>query len=142
MQSPGHPLAAVLCFQQIGLRVHPPLRPLGREARGAGAAHYCSKPRPLLCPPLSRQIAKWLGAPVLLVLDCWAMARSAAAVVKGFAEFDPDLNLAGASAEGGAPGGSWGRARAVTQGRRAWRGSSECTFWRGARCMLAAPTRA
>lgn len=30
------------------------------------------------------QMAKWLGAPVLLVLDCWALARSAAAVVKGF----------------------------------------------------------
>lgn len=42
-----------------------------------------------------RQIAKWLGAPVALVLDCWAMARSAAAVVKGFSEFDPDLDLGG-----------------------------------------------
>ncbi|KAI8465089.1 MAG: hypothetical protein J3K34DRAFT_461586 [Monoraphidium minutum] len=41
------------------------------------------------------QVAKWLGAPVVLVLDCWAMARSAAAVVKGFCEFDPDLNVAG-----------------------------------------------
>lgn len=30
------------------------------------------------------QMAKWLGAPVLLVLDCWALARSAAAMVKGF----------------------------------------------------------
>lgn len=30
------------------------------------------------------QIAKWLGAPVVLVLDCWAIARSAAAVVKGY----------------------------------------------------------
>lgn len=29
------------------------------------------------------QLAKWLGAPVLLVLDCSALARSAAAVVKG-----------------------------------------------------------
>jgi cobyrinic acid a,c-diamide synthase len=35
------------------------------------------------------QIAKWLGAPVVLVVDCWAMARSAAALVKGYAEFDP-----------------------------------------------------
>jgi cobyrinic acid a,c-diamide synthase len=38
---------------------------------------------------LCLQIAKWLGAPVVLVLDCWAMARSVAAVVKGMAEFDP-----------------------------------------------------
>ncbi len=30
------------------------------------------------------QMAKWLGAPVLLVLDCWALARSAAAMVKGY----------------------------------------------------------
>lgn len=29
------------------------------------------------------QLAKWLGVPVLLVLDCSAIARSAAAVVKG-----------------------------------------------------------
>lgn len=41
------------------------------------------------------QIAKWLGAPVALVVDCRAMARSAAALVQGYAGFDPDLNLAG-----------------------------------------------
>lgn len=39
------------------------------------------------------QIAKWLGAPVVLVIDCWAMARSAAALVKGYAEFDPGAPL-------------------------------------------------
>jgi cobyrinic acid a,c-diamide synthase len=39
------------------------------------------------------QIAKWLGAPVVLVVDCWAMARSAAAVIKGYAEFDPGAHL-------------------------------------------------
>ncbi len=41
------------------------------------------------------QVAKWLGAPVLLVLDAWAQARSAAAVVLGFERFDPALNVAG-----------------------------------------------
>ena len=41
------------------------------------------------------QMAKWLGLPVLLVIDARSMARSAAAVVKGFSEFDPDLELAG-----------------------------------------------
>jgi len=41
------------------------------------------------------EIAKWLGAPVVLVLDAGAMARSAAAVVLGFERFDPDLELAG-----------------------------------------------
>jgi cobyrinic acid a,c-diamide synthase len=41
------------------------------------------------------QIAKWLGAPVLLIVDARSMARSAAALVKGFEQFDPDLNFAG-----------------------------------------------
>src|SRR5918998_4634887 len=41
------------------------------------------------------QIAKLLRAPVLLVLDASAMARSAAAVVHGYATFDPEVNLAG-----------------------------------------------
>ncbi|MCX5891813.1 MAG: AAA family ATPase, partial [Deltaproteobacteria bacterium] len=36
------------------------------------------------------QMAKWLGLPVLLVVDARAMARSAAALVHGFASFDPD----------------------------------------------------
>jgi cobyrinic acid a,c-diamide synthase len=43
----------------------------------------------------SAQIAKWLGLPVLLVVDASAQARSFAAVVKGFAQFDPQLQLAG-----------------------------------------------
>ncbi|MEM6673503.1 MAG: cobyrinate a,c-diamide synthase [Planctomycetota bacterium] len=41
------------------------------------------------------QIAKWVDAPVVLVLDCFAMARSAGATVLGFAKFDPDLAFAG-----------------------------------------------
>ena len=41
------------------------------------------------------EMAKWLGAPVLLVVDASAMARSAAALVSGFEAFDPALNLAG-----------------------------------------------
>ncbi len=41
------------------------------------------------------QVAKWLGAPVILVVDARAMARSAGAVVLGFERFDPELNLAG-----------------------------------------------
>jgi cobyrinic acid a,c-diamide synthase len=40
-------------------------------------------------------LARLLGAPVLLVLDVKAMARSAAAIVKGFAEFDPHIKIAG-----------------------------------------------
>lgn len=43
----------------------------------------------------SAQIAKLLGAPVLLVQDVSHAARSAAAVSLGFQQFDPDLRLAG-----------------------------------------------
>ncbi len=41
------------------------------------------------------QMAKWLGLPVLLVMDARSLARSAAALVHGFATFDPALALAG-----------------------------------------------
>ena len=41
------------------------------------------------------EMAKCLGAPVLLVVDASAMARSAAALVHGFETFDADLQLAG-----------------------------------------------
>jgi cobyrinic acid a,c-diamide synthase len=40
-------------------------------------------------------VAKLLQAPVLLVVDGSAMARSAAAIVHGFATFDPELRVAG-----------------------------------------------
>jgi cobyrinic acid a,c-diamide synthase len=40
------------------------------------------------------QVAKWLGAPVVLVVDASAAARSVAAVVLGFEAFDADLNVA------------------------------------------------
>ncbi len=41
------------------------------------------------------EIAKWLGAPVLLVIDAKGMARSVAAVARGFAEFDPQVQIGG-----------------------------------------------
>ena len=40
------------------------------------------------------QVAKWLAAPVVLVIDAGAQARSAAAVTLGFECFDPALNIA------------------------------------------------
>jgi len=43
----------------------------------------------------SAQLAKWLGLPVLLVVDARSQARSFAALVKGFCAFDPQLNVAG-----------------------------------------------
>ncbi len=41
------------------------------------------------------QMAKWLDLPVLLVVNAKSMARSAAALVQGFANFDTDLSFAG-----------------------------------------------
>ncbi len=41
------------------------------------------------------EIAVWLDAPVLLVVNAHGVARSLAALVKGFAEFDPALTIAG-----------------------------------------------
>ncbi|MBU2602993.1 MAG: cobyrinate a,c-diamide synthase [Actinobacteria bacterium] len=41
------------------------------------------------------EMAKLLGLPVVLVIDCSHTARSAAAVVHGFRTFDPDLLIAG-----------------------------------------------
>ena len=41
------------------------------------------------------QMAKWLGIPVILLVDAASMARSAAAMVLGFERFDTRLNFAG-----------------------------------------------
>ena len=43
----------------------------------------------------SAEIAKMIGAPVLLVLDVGKMARSAGALATGYLQFDPQLNIAG-----------------------------------------------
>jgi cobyrinic acid a,c-diamide synthase len=41
------------------------------------------------------EIAKWLRAPVLLVVDASGMARSIAATANGYAHFDREVNVAG-----------------------------------------------
>src|SRR5262249_5288509 len=41
------------------------------------------------------EMAKWLGLPVILVVDASAMARSVAALVQGFRTPDQNLNVAG-----------------------------------------------
>ncbi len=43
----------------------------------------------------SAEIAKWLRAPVALVVDASGMARSVAAMAAGYAHFDPELRVAG-----------------------------------------------
>lgn len=41
------------------------------------------------------EMAKWLGLPVILVIDASAMARSVAALIHGFCSFDSNLNVVG-----------------------------------------------
>ncbi|MEM9809084.1 MAG: cobyrinate a,c-diamide synthase [Cyanobacteria bacterium P01_D01_bin.56] len=41
------------------------------------------------------EMAKWLRAQVLLVINARSLARSAAALIAGYSNFDPDLNVAG-----------------------------------------------
>jgi cobyrinic acid a,c-diamide synthase len=41
------------------------------------------------------ELAKWLAAPVVAVVDAAGMGRTAAALARGLADFDPDLRLAG-----------------------------------------------
>jgi cobyrinic acid a,c-diamide synthase len=55
------------------------------------------------------EIAKWLGAPVVLVVDASAQARSVAAVVLGFERFDPALRVVATIANrvGGAAHARW-----------------------------------
>jgi len=43
----------------------------------------------------SAEMAKWLGIPAILVVDARSMARSAAALIHGFRNFDPELDLCG-----------------------------------------------
>ncbi|HXR24972.1 MAG TPA: cobyrinate a,c-diamide synthase [Candidatus Binataceae bacterium] len=41
------------------------------------------------------EVAKWLDAPVFLVVDCAGIARTIGAIALGFARFDPAVRLAG-----------------------------------------------
>src|SRR6266545_7264586 len=41
------------------------------------------------------EMAKWLGLPVILIVDASAMARSVAALIHGFQSFDPGLKFIG-----------------------------------------------
>src|SRR5438093_4038709 len=40
------------------------------------------------------EMAKWLGLPVIVVLDAYAVARSAAAILHGLRSFDPEVEIA------------------------------------------------
>ena len=41
------------------------------------------------------QIAKWIGSSVILVIDASSLSRSAAALIQGYIQFDPDLSVVG-----------------------------------------------
>jgi len=41
------------------------------------------------------QMSKWLGIPVVLIVNARSMARSVAAIVQGFENFDPEVTFAG-----------------------------------------------
>jgi cobyrinic acid a,c-diamide synthase len=43
----------------------------------------------------SAYLAKTIGAPVILIIDGRGMAKSAAALVKGYVDFDPEANIVG-----------------------------------------------
>lgn len=43
----------------------------------------------------SAQVAKWLNCPVVLIIDCRSMARSVAALIQGYENFDRQVPLAG-----------------------------------------------
>ena len=51
------------------------------------------------------EVAGWLDAPVLLVVGAHGAARSLAATVKGFAEFEPSVRVAGVIANRGGSSG-------------------------------------
>ena len=63
----------------------------GSTAQASLSPWAAPEPEPEPEPARARSpaVAKWLGAPVLLVLDCWALSRSAAAMVHGYRTMRP-----------------------------------------------------
>ena len=70
-------------------------------------------------------LSKLLGLPVLLVIDAKGMARSLAAVAKGFAAFDPELAWAGVMAN------QCGSSQHLSLLRQVMAGSVDMPFWGG-----------
>jgi cobyrinic acid a,c-diamide synthase len=50
---------------------------------------------PVGCEGSTAEIASWLQAPTLLVINAHGMSRSVGALVKGYTDFEPDINIAG-----------------------------------------------
>ena len=71
---------------------------VGREADVAvveGVMGLFDGHRDGVTPTSTAEVAKRLGAPVVLVLDASRLAASAGAIALGFATFDPDVRVAG-----------------------------------------------
>lgn len=72
-----------------------------RAARGAdialieGVMGLFDGADPVALDGSTAELARWLNAPVLLVVDAHGMARSVAAIVSGFARFEPGVTVAG-----------------------------------------------
>lgn len=72
-----------------------------RASRGAdisvieGVMGFYDGKNPLTNEGSTAEISLLLGAPVLLVVNCQSMARSAAAIVKGFQCLEPRVNIVG-----------------------------------------------
>jgi cobyrinic acid a,c-diamide synthase len=64
---------------------------------------------PVTAEGSTAEIARWLEAPVILVASAHGLARSFAAMVKGYASLEPDLNVAGVIANqcGSRKHGEW-----------------------------------
>ena len=81
------------------------------------------------------EIARWLDAPVLLVANAHGAARSLAATVKGFAQFEPGVRVAGVIAnQGGSPAASRLAGRVAGRRRRRRRCWAWCRADRCPRC--------
>ena len=52
-------------------------------------------------PNSTAEVAKLLGLPVVLVVDCGRLAGSVAALVQGYARFDPQVRVVGGDVESG-----------------------------------------
>jgi cobyrinic acid a,c-diamide synthase len=91
---PGRNLDAWLCGNEL-------MRPLAARAAAAADVLVVEGVMGLFdgagdgTPSSTADLAMLLQAPVLLVVDCAAQAASVAALVHGFATFEPRLNLAG-----------------------------------------------
>jgi cobyrinic acid a,c-diamide synthase len=91
---PGRNLDAWLCGSEL-------IRPLAARAAASADVLVVEGVMGLFdgagdgTPSSTADVARLLQAPVLLVVDCAAQAASVAALVHGFATFEPHLNLAG-----------------------------------------------